>query len=137
MQTAYTDAAGRAPNVTALGAGNIGGLTILPGVYKWSSNVRIGGDVTLMGGIDSVWIFQIAGTLGISSGKKVRLAGGARAKNIFWQVAGVTNLGTASVFNGTILAKTAVTMQSGAKLIGRALSQTAVTLIANTVTNVQ
>lgn len=137
MQTAYTDAAGRAPNVTELGAGLIGGLTILPGVYKWSSNVRIGTDVTLMGGIDSVWIFQIAGTLGISSGKKVRLAGGARAKNIFWQVAGVTNLGTASVFNGTILNKKAVTMQSGAKLNGRALSQTAVTLIANTVTNVQ
>lgn len=90
-------------------------------------------DLTLVGNKNAVWIFQIAGTLSISSGVKVILKGGAQAKNIFWQVAGVTNLGSASVFNGTILDQTAVTMQSGAVLNGRALAQTNVTLIANTI----
>jgi len=135
MQTAYTNAAGRAPTVTELGTGNIGGLTLTPGVYKWGTGVTIPTNVTLSGNSNAVWIFQIAKTLSISSGKKVILKGGAQAKNIFWQVAGVTNLGSASVFNGTILDKTAVTMQSGAVLNGRALAQTNVTLIGNTVQN--
>ncbi len=136
MQTAYTDAAGRTnPTKTELGAGNIGGMTLKPGLYKWSSNVIISTNVTLTGDKNAVWIFQIAGTLNISSGKKVILKGGALAKNIFWQVAGVTNLGSTSVFNGNILGKTAVTMQSGAVLHGRALAQTNVTLIANTIQN--
>ncbi len=136
MQTAYTNAAGRTnPTATELGAGNIGGMTLKPGLYKWSSNVKISTNVTLSGGKNDIWIFQIAGTLNISSGKKVILKGGALAKNIFWQVAGKTNLGSASVFNGTILDQTAVTMQSGAVLNGRALAQTAVTLIANTIQN--
>lgn len=133
MQTAYTNAAGRAADVIDLGAGDIGGLTLAPGVYKWGTGVTIPTDVTLIGNKNSVWIFQIAGTLNISSGKKVILKGGAQAKNIFWQVADVTNLGSASVFNGTILGQTAVTMQSGAVLNGKALAQTNVTLIANTI----
>lgn len=133
MQTAYTNAAGRAANVTELGAGNIGGLTLAPGVYRWGTDVTIPTDVTLSGNRNAVWIFQIAGTLNISSGQKIILKGGAQAKNIFWQVAGVTNLESASVFNGTILDQTAVTMQSGAQLNGKALAQTNVTLIANTI----
>jgi hypothetical protein len=136
MQTAYTNAAGRAPTSAAtinVGAGSIGGLTLKPGVYKWTTGVTIPTNVTLSGGASDVWIFEIAGTLNISSGKQVILKGGALAKNIFWQVAGKTNLGSASVFNGTILDKTAVTMQSGAVLNGKALAQTAVTLIANTI----
>jgi len=132
MQTAYTNAAGRTnPTATELGAGNIGGLTIKPGLYKWSTSVKIPTNVTLTGGSNDVWIFQIAGTLSLSSGKQILLQSGAQAKNIFWQVAGVTNLASGSVFNGTILDKTAVTMQSGAVLNGRALAQTNVTLIAN------
>jgi len=134
MQTAYTDAAGRTlPNFTELGAGNIGGLTLRPGLYKWSSAVTIPTNVTLSGGENDVWIFQIAQTLGISSGKQVILSGGAKAKNIFWQVAGVTTLGTTSRFNGNILSQTAIVLQTGARLNGRALAQTAVTLDANTV----
>ena len=133
MQTAYTNAAGRAANVTGLGAGNIGGLTLRPGVYKWSTGVRIPTNVTLSGNSHAVWIFQIAGTLNISSAKKVILANGAQAKNIFWQVAGATTLGTNSTFNGTILDKTNIAIQTGAVLNGRALAQTAVTLQANTV----
>lgn len=134
MQTAYTNAAGRAPTFpNNLYSGNLGGRTLTPGVYKWTTGVTIPTDVTLSGGSNDVWIFQIAGTLGISSGHKVILSGGAQAKNIFWQVAGKTNLGSTSVFNGNILDQTAVTMQSGAVLNGRALAQTAVTLIANTI----
>jgi hypothetical protein len=134
MQTAYTNAAGRTlPNYTELGAGNIGGLTLKPGLYKWSSAVTIPTNVTLSGSSTDVWIFQIAQTLTISSGKQVILAGGAQSKNIFWQVAGQTTLGTTSTFNGIILGKTAIVLQTGAKLNGRALAQTAVTLDANAV----
>ncbi|MDP3184899.1 MAG: ice-binding family protein [Anaerolineales bacterium] len=134
MEAAYTDAAGRTlPDATELGAGNIGGLTLVPGLYKWSSCVTIPTDVTLSGGPDDVWIFQIAGTLDISSATKVILSGGAQAKNIFWAVAGVVAFGTTSEFNGNILAKTNITMTNGATLNGRALAQTAVTLIANAI----
>ena len=135
MQAAYTDAAGRTlPDFTELGTGNIGGLTLAPGLYKWSSCVTIPTDVTLSGGPDDVWIFQIAGTLDISSATSVILSGGAQAKNIFWVVAGAVALGTTSEFKGNILAKTNITMNTGATLNGRALAQTAVTLIANAIT---
>jgi hypothetical protein len=59
MQIAFTDAAGRAPNVTELGAGNIGGMTLTPGVYKWGTGLLIPTDVTLAGTATDVWIFQI------------------------------------------------------------------------------
>ena len=134
MQTAYTDAAGRTlPDHTELGAGNIGGMTLAPGLYKWGTGVTIPTDVTLSGGANDVWIFQIAQTLDISSGKKIILSGGAQAKNVFWQVAGQATLGTTSVFNGNILGKTAIVMKTGATLNGKALAQTAVTLDANRV----
>jgi hypothetical protein len=134
MVTAYTDAAGRAAGVNELGTGNIGGMTITPNVYKWGTGVIIPTDVTLLGGANDVWIFQIAGTLGISPTKMVNLSGGAQANNIFWQVAGQTTLGTTSQFKGIILDQTAIVMQTGATLDGRALAQTAVTLDANAVT---
>jgi Ice-binding-like/Putative peptidoglycan binding domain len=134
MQTAYTDAAGRSPSVTELGAGNIGGLTLTPGVYKWGTGVTIPTNVTLSGGANDVWIFQIAQNLTVSSGAHVILSGGAQASNVYWQVAGQTTLGTTSVFNGNILDQTAIVMNTGAALSGRALAQTAVTLDSNTVT---
>jgi hypothetical protein len=134
MQTAYNNAAARVnPRATELGAGNIGGRTIRPGLYKWSSNVIIPADVTLSGRENSVWIFQIAGTMNIASGKKVILKDGAQAKNIYWQVAGQATIETNAVFNGNILGKTAIVMKTGARLNGRALAQTAVTLQANTI----
>lgn len=136
MQTAYTDAAGRTnPYATEFGAGNIGGMTLAPGLYKWSSNVTIPTDVTLSGSANDVWIFQIAGNLDISSAKKVILSGGAQAGNIFWQVAGQATLGTTSNFSGNILSQTLIAIRTGATLNGRALAQTAVTLDAATVTN--
>jgi hypothetical protein len=135
METAYTNAAGRSiPDYTELGAGNIGGLTLAPGLYKWGTDLIIPTDVTLSGNSTDIWIFQIAGTLDISSGKQVILSGGAQANNIFWQVAGQTTLGTTSVFKGNILDQTAIVLETGASLCGRALAQTAVTLDASTIT---
>jgi Ice-binding-like len=135
MLTAYNDAAGRKnPNAIQLGAGNIGGLTIKPGLYKWSSNVNIGSNVTLSGTENGIWIFQIAGTLNVAAAKRVVLAGGALDKNIYWQVAGATTLGTTAVLHGTVLDKTKIVLKTGAKLYGRALAQTAVTLDASLVT---
>jgi len=133
MQAAYTDAAGRAASVTELGAGNIGGMSLTPGVYKWSSNVTIPKNLTLSGGAKDVWIFEVAGDLDLASATKVVLRGGAQAKNIFWQVAGQATLGTSSHFEGTILSKTLIAMKTGASINGRLLAQTAVTLQMNTV----
>lgn len=142
MEAAFIDAQGRTiPSGTELFAGNLGGQTLAPGLYKWSTDVSIPTNLTLSGGANDVWIFQIAGNLDIASGGsvpagvKVILAGGAVASNVFWQVGGVTGatLGTYSTFNGTILAAKQVILQTGAVLNGRALAQTQVTLDHNTV----
>ena len=134
METAYVNAAGRTlPAATELGAGNIAGMTLAPGLYKWGTGVTIPTDVTLSGGVNDVWIFQIVQTLTVSNGAHVNLSGGAQAANTFWQVAGQTTLGTTSVFNGNILCQTAIVLNTGATLNGRALAQTAVTLNANAV----
>jgi hypothetical protein len=135
MQTAYTNAAGRTlPDFTELGAGNISGKTLVPGLYKWGTGLLIDNTgVTISGGANDVWIFQIAGTLTVNNGAIVTLSGGAQAKNIFWQVAGQTTLGTTSQFKGNILDQTAIVLNTGATLNGRALAQTAVMLNANAV----
>ena len=135
MITAYNDAAGRpSPNFSELGSGNIGGKILVPGLYKWTSNVTIPTNVTIAGGPNDVWIFQISGNLTMSSAKSIILSGGARASNIFWQVAGQATLGTTSQFDGIILSMTGITLQTGASMNGRALAQTAVILDANTIT---
>jgi Ice-binding-like len=135
MQAAYTDAAGRtSPNFTELGAGNIQGMTLVPGLYKWGTGVSIPSAVTLSGGANDVWIFQIAQNLTVSNGAIVTLSGGAQAKNVFWQVAGQATLGTTSDFKGVILSKTLIALNTGAAITGRALAQTAVTLNATAVT---
>jgi hypothetical protein len=133
METAFTDAAGRAAGVTELGAGNIGGMTLAPGVYKWGTGLLIPTDVTLNGNASGVWIFQIAQNLTMSNGARVLLAGGARPKNVFWQVAGAVVLGTTAHCEGVILTQTAVTLQTGASINGRLLAQTAVNIDGSTV----
>jgi hypothetical protein len=134
MQTAYTDAAGRSnPGFLNLGAGNIGGKTLRPGLYKWTTGVIIPTNVTISGSPNDVWIFQVAGTLRMSSAMRITLAGGAQAKNIFWQVSGAVTLGTTSHFEGNILGKTGINLQTGASINGRLLAQTAVTLQKSTV----
>lgn len=133
MQTAYTSAMGQAPTVTELGAGNIGGLTLVAGVYKWGTGLTIPTDVTLSGSANDVWIFQVAENLNLSSAKKIILSGGAKANNIFWVVGGQTTIGATAVFNGNILDQFAIVLNTGAILNGRALAQTAVTLDSNVV----
>jgi hypothetical protein len=133
MQLAFTDAAGRAPDVTELGAGNIGGMTLTSGVYKWGSGLLIPTDVTLAGGPTEVWIFQIAQNLTVSSSVKVTLSGGALPKNIFWQVSGSANLGTTAHLEGVVLSQTAITLQTGASINGRLLAQTAVSVAGSMV----
>lgn len=134
MQTAYTDAAGRSnPNFLNLGAGNIGGKTLTTGLYKWTTALIIPTNITISGNSTDVWIFQVAGTLKMSSAVSVILSGGAQAKNIFWQSSGAVTLGTTSHFEGTILGKTGINLQTGASINGRLLAQTAVTLQMNTV----
>jgi Ice-binding-like len=133
MQLAFTDAAGRAPDVTELGAGSIGGRTLTPGVYRWSTGLLIATDVTLTGSATDVWIFQIAQDLTMSSAAKILLTGGAMPKNVFWQVAGLVDLGTTAHCEGIILTQTSVTLGTGASITGRLLAQTAVTIDASTI----
>ncbi len=135
MITAYNDAAGRpSPDFLELGTGNIGGKTLTPGLYKWTNTVTLPSDVTISGGANDVWIFQIAGNLLMSNAVNVTLIGGAQAKNIFWQVAGQATFGTTTHFEGIILSMTGITFQTGASFKGRALAQTAVVLEGNAVT---
>jgi len=135
MQTAYTNAAGRSnPNFTNLGAGHIGGLTLAPGLYKWTTGVSISSDVTISGSATDVWIFQIAGKLTQASATKMILAGGALPKNIFWQTSGSVAIGTTAQAEGVILGKTLIALKTGASANGRLLAQTAVTLEQNAVT---
>jgi uncharacterized repeat protein (TIGR01451 family) len=148
MTAAYNDAAGRAaPDAVNVDAGILGGETFTPGLYKWTTGVTIaaGGTpsttITLNGGPDDVWIFQIAGDLTVAdggtlgNGAQIILTGGAQAQNVFWQVGGLTGatIGAFSTFNGNILAAKQVIMNASAQLNGRALSQTQVTMIADTV----
>jgi hypothetical protein len=138
MQAAYTDAAGRInPDFLNLGAGNIGGKTLTPGLYKFTTAVIIPTDITIAGGPNDVWIFQVAGTLNMSSAVNVTLTGGAQAKNIFWVVSGAVTFGTTSHFEGNILGQTGINLKTGATLNGRMLAQTAVTLQMNTVNKPQ
>ena len=135
MEAAYTDAAGRVlPDFTELGTGEIGGKTLVPGLYKWGTDVKISTDVKLAGGPNDVWIFQVAGGIQQASATRVTLVGGALAKNVFWQSAGAVSIGTTAHFEGVLLAKTMVAVKTGASVNGRLLAQTAVTLQKNSVT---
>jgi len=133
METAYTDAAGRATNYTELYSGDISGKTLTAGVYKWGTGVLINSDVTLDGNSNDIWIFQIGEGITQANGTKIILTGGAQAKNIFWQTAETVSIGTGSHFEGNILCMTNITLGTNASVIGRLLAQTAVTLDVSTV----
>jgi hypothetical protein len=137
LTSAYNDAAGRTLGAVTV-AGNLGGQTLIPGLYKSTSSLEISsGDLTLdaQGDANAVFIFQIASTLTTTSDRKIFLTGNAKAANVFWQVGTSATLGTISVFKGTIMADQSVTLTTGASLEGRALARIgAVTLDASTVT---
>jgi hypothetical protein len=133
MKTAFTAAAGRAPDVTGLGAGSIGGMALPAGVYRWGTGLLMATSVTLTGSATDVWIFQVAKNLTVSNGAHLVLEGGALPANIFWQVSGDVTLGTTVEFDGTILCQTGISLDTGASITGRLLAQTAVTLDANAV----
>lgn len=135
MQTAFTDAASRTDaDFVNLSSGNLGGLTLAPGLYTFGSSVTIPTDVTIAGAADDVWIFQVSNDLDLSTATNVLLSGGAQAKNIYWQVAGQATIHASAHFEGVILAKTSITLQTLASFHGRALSQTLIALDNNAVT---
>jgi len=135
LTAAYLDAEGRAG--ATIVAGNLGGQTLAPGLYKSTSTLAVSsGDLTLSGDGNDVWIFQIASTLTLTPGRKVLLAGGAKAKNVFWQVGSSATLDTTSVFKGTILALTSITANAGAVVEGRLLARNGAVALDSTVVTV-
>jgi Ice-binding-like len=137
LTTAYNDAAGRTATDLVLLSGNIGGLTLTPGLYKSSGSLEISsGDLTFdaKGNTNAIFILQIASTLNTTSGRQIILSGGAKAANIFWQVGTSATLGTTSVFKGNILADQSISLGTGARVEGRLLARiAAVTLAGNSV----
>ncbi len=133
MQLAFTDAAGRAADVTELGAGNIGGRTLPAGVYSWGTGLLIPTDLTLNGSATDVWIFQIAQNLTISNAVRITLSGGALPRNVFWQVSGLVQIGTTAHCEGVVLSQTSITLRTGATVNGRLLAQTAVNIDSSTI----
>lgn len=137
LTAAYNDAAGRTSIDMVNLAGNIGGLTLTPGLYKSTSSLSISsGDVTFdaKGNPNAVFIIQVASAFTTTSGRKVFLAGGAQASHIFWQIGSSATFGTTSVLKGTFLVMQSISFNTGATLDGRALARTgAVTMSGNTI----
>lgn len=137
MENAFTTANGiilPAPS-TEMYAGDISGQTLSSGLYKWNTDVLItNAGVTLTGGVNDVFVFQIAQNLIVNNNAMITLSGGVQAKNIFWIVSGQATLGTYTNFKGNILSKTLVSLNTGAVVKGKLFAQTAVTMIANSVT---
>lgn len=135
METAFTTANNKTLSViTELGAGNITGMTLVPGLYKWGTGLLISASgVTLTGGANDTWVFQIGQGMTVADGANIILSGGAQAKNIYWITASDAVIGSTVHFNGNILSKTLVSVNTGSTVTGRLLGQTAVTLNAATV----
>jgi len=130
MTTAYTNAQGLTmPTATNPGAGALGGLTLAPGLYKLTVPTSITGTLTLNGGVNDTWLFQISGTLNLATSAQIVMTGGAQASNVMWAVSGAVTSGVSSVFRGTILGATNIAMQTTSTYHGTGMyAQTAVTL---------
>lgn len=137
LVAAYNDAAGRTATDKVIVAGNLGGLTLTPGLYKSTSSLSLSsGNLTFdaKGNSDAVFIIQIASSLTTTSGRKVILSGGAKASNIFWQVGSSATFGTTTNFKGIVMAMQSITFNTGATLDGRALARNGnITMAANTI----
>jgi len=138
LTDAYNDAASRTPeDLLNPGAGDIGGLVLAPGLYKFSSSAAITGTVTFDAGgnENAVFIMQIGSTLTTAVGSQVTLIGNAKARNIFWQVGSSATLGVNSSFKGNIMASVSITLNSGTQIEGRMLAiNGAVTIDGATIT---
>jgi len=140
METAFVDAAGRTiPDYVELYTGDLTGAgeakpALAPGLYKWGTGVEFTGVVKFMGSSTDIWILQIAKGLTVGPGANIILEGGALPENIFWQVSGETSIMAGAHVQGILLSKIAIIFYAGSSLTGRALSQTAVTMIATTIT---
>ncbi len=135
MQAAYVDGQGRTtPDFLNLNSGELGGLTLTPGLYTFGTSVGISNDVTFSGGPNDVWIIQISNDLTEAAAMNVILSGGAQAKNIFWVLAGQMTVGTTAHMAGVVLCNTGCTLQTNASLLGRMLCQTLVALDDNAIT---
>lgn len=135
LVTAYNLASGQ--TVTTTVSGDLGGMTLTPGVYNSASSLGLTGTLTLdgQGNSDAVFIFQVGSALTTASGSTVSLINSAQACNVFWQIASSATLGTNSTFVGSILAFTSITATTGATINGRVLARNgAVTLDVNSVT---
>jgi len=137
LTAAYNDAAGRTATDMVTISGNIGGLTLTPGLYKSTSSLAISsGDVTFdaLGNANAVFIIQIASSLTTTSGRQVILAGSASPNNIFWQVGSSATFGTTSVFKGIVMAMESISFSTGATLSGSAMARSGgITLDGNTI----
>ncbi len=131
LQLAITEASGRPPTVTAVG-GEIGGMTLGAGIYDWQT-VAITTDITLDGNATDVWIFQVAGTMGMAASTRIVLTGGALPRNIFWQVTGAMTIGANAHLNGIVLSSGAFTSGASSLITGRLLSQMEITITNSTV----
>ena len=137
LTAAFNNAAGRISTDIVTLSGNIGGLTLTPGLYKSTSSLAISsGDLTFdaKGNADAIFIIQIASSLTTTSGRKVFLSGGAQASNIFWEVGSSATFGTTSAMKGTILVMQSITFNTGATLDGKALTRTGgITMAGNVI----
>jgi len=137
LTVAYNDAAGRTTGAVTV-SGDLTGLTLAPGLYKSTSSLAISGALTLtgLGDPNAIFIIQMASTLTTGPGSQVILSGGAQSSNVIWQVGTSATLGTNSIFKGTIMADQSITVNTGARLDGRALARIgAVTLDTNAIAN--
>jgi len=137
MERAYTKASlthNSDPDKINLNGGAIGGLTLTPGVYTFTTGVTISSDIVLEGEENSVFILQTWGVLSQAANTQVILRGGVKAQNVFWQVAGNLVVLAGATMQGTLLVKTDVAFLAGSTLIGSIFSQTACNLISATIT---
>jgi hypothetical protein len=135
LTTAYNTLAGQSCTQDLTGQ-DLGGKTLTPGVYCFSSSAALTGTLTLNGGGNpaAVFVFKIGSTLTTASGSSVVMTNGGSQCNVYWQVGSSATIGTSTSFAGNILALTSITMTTGANAIGRALARNgAVTLDANNI----
>jgi len=150
LRAAYNDAAGRSPFVSE--PGELGGLTLTPGVYRAASPLillarprAVSGSPASTGSFDltgvltldaqgdpnAVFVFQAGFTLTTAAGSQVRLLNGAQSCNVFWQIGSSATLGTSSLFAGNILAFTSISINDGVIVNGRALAQNGAVTLSN------